>query len=128
MRMILIGGAVFVLLAVGALADDEKPAKEQEPSFWMEQKLKYAQEILNGLAKEDFELISKNAQAMKGLNRIEYFVRQKPANYRTQLKTFQYSVDEILRSAEDDNLDGATLGFTQMTISCVNCHKQLRSE
>ena len=128
MRTSLIGGAVLVLLAVGAMADDEKPVKEQEPSFWMEQKLKYAQEILNGLAKEDFALITKNAQAMKGLNRIEYFVRQTPPNYRTQLKSFQYSVDELLRSAEHDNLDGATLGFTQMTISCVNCHKELRSQ
>ncbi|MBC8351207.1 MAG: cytochrome c [Planctomycetes bacterium] len=46
----------------------------------------------------------------------------------TQLKTFEFSVNELVRNAEDKDLDGATLAFTQMTISCVNCHKELRKK
>ena len=94
----------------------------------MKQKLTYAQGILNGLATEDYKLIQDNAMAMKGLNKLEFFVRQKPEGYRAQLKTFQFSVSELVRNAEDKNLDGATLAFTQMTISCVNCHKELRKQ
>jgi hypothetical protein len=123
-----VGGVVVVLLAAVALAADEKEKQKKEPSFWMKQKLKYSQEILNGLATEDYELITKNAMAMKGLNKIEFFVRQKPEGYRTQLKTFQFSLNEVVSNAEDENLDGATLAFTQMTISCVNCHKELRKQ
>jgi hypothetical protein len=128
MRKSLIGGVVVALLATVVLVAQEKDKEEKEPSFWMKQKLKYSQEILNGLAKEDYELISKNAMAMKGLNKIEYFVRQRPPQYRTQLKSFQHFVDELVTSAEDENLDGATLAFTQMTISCVKCHKELRKK
>lgn len=132
MRTSFIGGVIVAVMAMSVLAAEERdtPDKDQDkgPSFWMEQKLKYSQSILNGLATEDYELISKNAMAMKGLNKVEFFVRQRPAGYRTQLKNFQYSIDEVLKHAEDENLAGATLGFTQMTISCVNCHKQLRSE
>jgi len=109
-------------------APKKEAAEKQEPSFWMKQKLTYSQNMLNALAMEDYELLSKNAAAMKGLGTIEYFVRQKPEGYRTHLKTFQFSVEELLRNAEEKNLDGATLAFTQMTISCVNCHKQLRKE
>ena len=66
------------------------------------------------------------ARFMKGLNKIEFFVRQQPPEYRTQLRSFQSSVSDIVTSAEDENLDGATLAFTQMTVSCVKCHKELR--
>jgi len=116
----------IALLPVALSAEDQK--EDREPSYWMKQKLTYAQEILNGLAKEDYALLTKNARAMQALDKIELFVRQKPEGYRTQLKTFQFSVNELVRNAEDKNLDGATLAFTQLTVSCVNCHKELRKQ
>ncbi len=125
-RRIVVAVLAILLLPVALTAEDGK--EDNEPSFWMKQKLKYSQEILNGLAQEDYELIAKNATAMQGLNRIEFFVRQKPEGYRTQLKSFQFSVNELVRNAEDENIDGATLAFTQMTISCVNCHKEVRKQ
>ena len=127
MRRSLVVGVLGILLLPVAMAAEDKKEKN-EPSFWMKQKLTYAQEMLNGLAVEDFELLTKNALAMQALDKIEFFVRQKPEGYRTQLKTFQFSVNELVRNAEDKNLDGATLAFTQMTISCVNCHKELRKQ
>lgn len=126
-RLVIAAVAVFLLAYGVSLADDDK-REEKEPSFWMKQKLTYSQNILYGLVTEDYESIHKNSMAMKGLNRIEYFVRRKPEGYRTQLKVFQFSVEELVRQSEDNNLDGATLAFTQMTISCVNCHKQLRKQ
>ena len=121
----IIASVVVILFATCALSADEKD-DEKGPSFWMKQKLIYSQQILNGLALEDYDMIVENANAMKGLNKLEYFVRRKPEGYRTQLKVFQSSVDQIADAAAASNLDGATLAFTQMTISCVNCHKQLR--
>ena len=127
MRKSLVVGILAILLLPATLtAEDENDDKG--PSFWMKQKLKYSQEMLNGLALEDYALIEKNAIAMKGLNKLEFFIRQKPEGYRTQLKTFEFSVSELVRNAEDKNIDGATLAFTQMAISCVNCHKELRKE
>lgn len=124
MQKALITGVSVLLLATSAVAEGKEQARE--PSFWMKQKLVFSQNILNGLAQENYELIQENAMGMKGLNTLEYFIRQKPEGYRTQLKTFEFSVNELARNAEEKNLDGATLAFTQMTISCVNCHKELR--
>ena len=127
MRRSLVVG-IFVVLLLPAVLTAEDAKDDKEPSFWMKQKLKYSQEILNGLALEDYALIEKNAIAMKGLNKLEFFIRQKPEGYRTQLKTFEFSVTELVRNAEEKNIDGATLAFTQMTISCVNCHKEVRKQ
>ncbi len=122
----LIAGVLSLLLVATALSADDKKDEDKGPSFWMKQKLTYSQQILNGLALEDYDMIVENANAMKGLNKLEYFVRRKPEGYRTQLKAFQQSVDQLVETASASNLDGATLAFTQMTISCVHCHKQLR--
>lgn len=124
-RAVLVAVSVF-LLGIALIHAGDEP-KADEPSIWMKQKLAYSQRILNGLATEDYEMISENATAMKGLSRIEGFVRSKTEGYRTQLKTFEFATSELIRNSEQENLDGATLAFTQMTISCVNCHKELRS-
>ena len=107
---------------------DEPPAgsKDQPVSFWMKKKLDYSQNILAGIATADFDKVAENAQAMRHLSTIEGFIRGRTPGYRTQLHFFEESADEIIRQAKKDNVEGAALAFTQLTVSCVNCHKQLR--
>jgi hypothetical protein len=107
---------------------DEKgdPNKDQPVSIWMKKKLEYSQNILAGIANADFDTIVTSAESMRNLSKIEGFVRGKTPGYRTQLQIFEESADEIIRQAKKDNVDGAALAFTQLTISCVNCHKHLR--
>lgn len=105
------------------------PADAKNPrqvSVWMRKKLDYSQNILAGITAGDFELVGQNANAMKGLNRIESFVRGRTPGYKAQLQIFQEANDEILRQAQRENADGAALAFTQLTISCINCHKHIR--
>lgn len=130
----------IVLLAITPVWGDEaekKHVQEQAPvkksapedergNFWMNRKLKYTSNILQGMANGDFEAIARQAQAMRFLNKIEGFVRQKPVGYRDQLKAFDMAVDGIEEMAQKENLDGVTLSFHQLTVSCVQCHKQLR--
>lgn len=110
----------------GAKPDVVKTDDAKEPSIWMKKKLDYSQEILAGLATADFERIDTNAGLMKGLGKVEAFVRGRTPGYRAQFQIFQEATDELARQAAKKNVDGAALAFTQLTISCVNCHKQLR--
>jgi hypothetical protein len=64
---------------------------------------------------------------MKRLSRIEGFVRRTDTKqYRTQLHIFDFANNELLQAAEDKNIERAALAFTQLTLSCVNCHKAIR--
>ena len=132
---ILMFAAAFLALfdATARAADEsDKPEKANpdvsEPSVWMRKKMEYSQSILSGIATADFDKIVSSAQSMRGLSKIEAFVRSRTPGYRTQLDIFMEANAEIIRQASDDNVDGAALAFTQMTISCVNCHKQLRAQ
>jgi len=110
-----------------AAGDEKDAAAGQEPmSFWMKKKLDYSQNILAGIAVGDFDRIAENAESMRALSKVEGFVRGRTPGYRTQLQIFEEATSEIIRQANKDNVEGAALAFTQVTISCVNCHKRLR--
>jgi hypothetical protein len=101
-------------------------ADESSPSFWMERKMKLSTDMLAALANGNAEKVAASGKAMRRLNTIEAFSRRRSPGYDAQLEIFSQSLDEIIAQAEKDNLEGAALGFTQLTISCVNCHKRLR--
>jgi hypothetical protein len=114
--------------SIARAAGDEKDAAagQQPMSFWMKKKLDYSQNILAGIATGDFDKIAENAESMRTLSKVEGFVRGRTPGYRTQLQIFEEATNEIVRQANKDNVEGAALAFTQVTISCVNCHKHLR--
>ena len=120
--------ALWLLVGGLATGQEKKPPAEEanEPSIWMKKKLDYSQNILAGLANADFDQVAENAQAMQGLSKLEWFIRGRTPGYRTQLEIFQDANAEIIKQAQQDNLEGSALAFTQLAISCVNCHKHLR--
>ena len=133
-KLVAIGFVASCLICLAPLAaangQEQKTPEtaETQPSVWMRKKLEYSRNILAGLSSEDFDKVAANAQAMQGMSRFEGFLRGKMPGYRTQLEVFQDANEEIIRQAQKDNIEGAALAFTQLTISCVNCHKQLRAQ
>jgi cytochrome c556 len=120
--------AITLFAAIGtcwfAWAADEQPM-----SFWMKKKLEHSQSALRSIAVEDFDALRASANAMRRLSDLEGFARRTDAKeYRAQLQIFEFANDELIRNANEKNIDGAALAFTQLTLSCVNCHKHLRDE
>lgn len=126
MRIICCLALVASLLTVlQAFAEDE-PAKK--PSVWMRTKLEHSQKVLGALATEDYEAIADSAKAMNNLSELEKHVRAGTPGYRTQLQIFRYANEDLLKQAKKKNIDGCALAFSQLTLSCVNCHKSLRDK
>lgn len=127
----LIIGAFVVLGQVtgqenAATPEENKENAQSEFPFWMKVKLEKSQNIFASLAQGDFSSIVEDAESLKVLNSLEGFVRRKNPDYRAQLQTFEFAIDEIQMQARKKNIEGVALGFQQLTLSCVNCHKQLR--
>lgn len=118
------GLAALALSALSLRAEDK--ANQESPSFWMKKKLEYSENILEALTQADFESISKNAKMMQQLNKIEDFVRGRNEAYDFHLKSFEFANKELIRQAAEEDIDGAALAYTQLTLSCVNCHSHLR--
>lgn len=122
---------LFAIVVLGAslsawISWAQKPA-EAEQNFWMKKKLEFSQHILAGMATADFDKISVSASSMNRLNEIEKWSRRTGADeYRTQLRIFHFANEDLVRAADAKNIDGVALAFSQLTLSCVNCHKVMR--
>ncbi len=117
------GALLVAVIALPAVGDDD----QDQQSYWMKKKLEFSEHILKGLALADFDAIIKSADSMRNMSVLEKLSRRTHADeYRAQLSIFQASTKQLIREAEKKNIDGTALAFTQMTLSCVNCHKVLR--
>lgn len=122
------------LIGVGsAPSDDPKPAppaakeKKDERSPLMAEKLKHAQALLEGLTTNDFARITRSGKELIRISRTtELTAKAKNRQYELQLNTFREAVERVIKKGGEKNLDGATLGYVDMTLACVRCHQLTR--
>jgi cytochrome c556 len=129
MKALLCGLTALVIMGLLQANAEEAaptPKKDAELSVWMDVKIKESQKIFVALARADYDAIIESTRKLKTLSEIEGFVRRRAPGYLTQLRSFEFAVDDIRQSAKQKNIEGVTLGFNQLTLSCVNCHKQIR--
>jgi hypothetical protein len=94
---------------------------------FMARKLAAAQKTLEGVAKEDFELIRKMSVEMIALSRQEAWEAMASARFVQDTADFVTAVEFLDRMAEDKDPEGTSLGFMRLTMSCTNCHAHVRA-
>ena len=93
----------------------------------MRHKLVHSQKILEGLATEDFDLIAKHSQSVSLLSQESTWNVVQSMEYNQQSNEFRRAADAINAAAKKENLDAATLGYVNLTLQCVHCHKYVRN-
>jgi len=114
-------------LAVAALRADNPVDPADTPlQRLMRSKLARAQQILEGAVTGDAELVARQAQALLALTQqAEWQALDKP-RYLTISDEFRRILQRMIAHAQEKNLEGITLDYVQMTLSCANCHKVVR--
>lgn len=126
---ILVAGALAAAAVVTPAPGQDHPKQPSKRSVFMRQKLELSKHVLEGLAREDFDLIEKNAKAIKALSQAAEWEDPKiphPEQYLPYTAEFQRLATELAKKAKAKNIDGATLAYVQLTVNCVNCHKYVR--
>jgi hypothetical protein len=81
----------------------------------MTKKLDWSQSILGCLAKSDWNKVAKDARSLRTLSKIEgRFRRTDQEEYRSQLAVFDQANDELIKAADNENIDGATLAYMHL--------------
>ena len=86
-------------------------------------------EILSysGTDPEDYGAIAKHSQEMSLLSHAAQWQVLQTVEYVRHSAEFRRTTDALTQAGKAKNLDGATLAYFQVTLSCVNCHKYVRS-
>ncbi|MCA9127917.1 MAG: hypothetical protein KDB22_12565 [Planctomycetales bacterium] len=126
MRYIFVGGTVLMLACTWQLLA-QQPAEVPEPLRpVMQRKLELAKALIEGLATENYDQIEQNAQALSLLSRESGWNVLVTEEYLKQGETFRRALASMREAAKEKNVDRAALGYVDMTIRCVECHKYVR--
>ncbi|MGN6387266.1 MAG: hypothetical protein ACTHMT_13610 [Verrucomicrobiota bacterium] len=113
------------LLCVGLIYAAQR--KDLTPTHdLMRQKLDHAQRVLEGIALSDFDMIASNAAKLGALSSEGAWRAYDTPEYVEQSAIFRRHVERLRKAAHEHDLDAATLAYTKMTFSCVECHKYIR--
>lgn len=135
-------GATLLVDALQSRADDKakddkaKAAQEGQAAptpkkvamkAFMRKKLESSQSVLEGLALEDFDLIARGARQLQATSAAAEFMVVHDPIYTGHADEFRRIVDKLEKAAKEKRIDGATLAYVDMTMSCVECHKYVRN-
>lgn len=108
-------------------SDKVKPKGRVALKAFMRKKLEASQSVLEGLAVEDFDLIERGAKQLRATSVAAEFMVINDPLYAESAADFTKIVDKLVKAAKEKRLDGSTLAYLDMTMSCVECHKYVRN-
>jgi hypothetical protein len=138
MRFLIVAAVAAAVAAGHAPSADSPKAQSDKPaarkaapdktsgSELMKRKLEHAKKLLEGLTTNDFAAITKSAEELMLVSQKAEFAAQKTREYELQTNDFRRALEAIKAKAKEKNLDGATLGYVDMTLACVRCHQDYR--
>ncbi len=98
---------------------------EKRLSKFMREKLTSSQLVLEGLMTEDFDLMEKGAKKMIAMsNATEWQVVEGPI-FARQSEEFRSAAKQVIKFAKEKNIDGASLSYLHLTMTCISCHKKV---
>jgi hypothetical protein len=116
-------------------ADKEKPVpvkeKAKAPSHaaqLMQEKLKHSQRLLEGLATADFAKITQNAEELMRISKVAEWAAIKTPEYELHTNSFRQALETTMQKARAKSVDGAALGYVDLTLTCVRCHQYTREQ
>jgi cytochrome c556 len=111
-----------------ASAKEDKPDADENRDLaaFMRMQLNHSQKALEGLVTEDFKLMAHHSNQMALLVQDENWMIVETPEYRHHSADFQMVANRLTEAARTENLDGATLAYVDLMMSCVNCHKYTR--
>lgn len=127
-----LAGAALLLAAVfaGSLAvlTGAQPKVSRPAHEFMREKLGLTQKVLEGLTLEDFNLVEERARRLGAMSLEPPWQVMDHPEYAQHSLTFRRQADALVRAAAARNLDGATLAYVRLTMSCIDCHKFVRGK
>ena len=124
--VVAVAAVAALVLPFAAFPSANRAQEPNKVSEFMRAKLVHSQKVLEGLAMENFDQITKNAQDLSLLSQAATWQVLQTPEYRDRSTEFRRSADALAEAAKKKNLEGAALAYVDMTMKCVNCHKYVR--
>lgn len=103
--------------------DDPDPGLKK----FMRQKLHASNQILEGLCTEDLQMVSEGSDTLMKMSGEEQWRVSNDIMYRRYSTEFIHAVEELQKEAEDNDMNGTSLAWVNVTMKCLKCHEWVRN-
>lgn len=103
------------------------PPDKKVMEGFMARKLAAAQRALEGVTREDHELIQKATAEMIELSRQAAWEQMASYRFVQDTTDFVAAAEFLSRMADAKDAEGTSLGFMRLTMTCTNCHRHVRT-
>lgn len=110
--------------------DEGSADKKDEPAAlerFMRQKLQASNLILEGLCTEDLKLVADGSRTLMKMSSEEKWRVSNDMMYRRYSTEFIHAVEELQKEAEDNDMDGTSMAWVNVTMKCLKCHEWVRN-
>jgi len=94
--------------------------------IFMRQKLQICDQILRGISTDEFDDITKGTDRLLDMSKRSHWLHASNPAYAQDSADFVANVRLLRSMAEDKNLQGATLAYSQLVVRCSDCHRHVR--
>ena len=106
---------------------DKKDEPARALAKFMRQKLHASNQILEGLCTEDLQMVTEGSQTLMKMSGEERWRVSNDIMYRRYSNEFGQAVEELRSEAEDNDMDGTSLAWVNVTMKCLKCHEWVRN-
>ena len=105
--------------------------KKDEPAGslhrFMRQKMQASNLILEGLCMDDLKAVAAGTQTLLKMPNEAKWRVSNDMMYRRYSNEFVQAVEELQKEAEENDIDGASMAWVNVTMKCMKCHKWVRN-
>ena len=105
--------------------------KKDEPAGslhrFMRQKMQASNLILEGLCMDDLKAVAAGTQTLLKMPSEAKWRVSNDMMYRRYSNEFVQAVEELQKEAEENDIDGASMAWVNVTMKCMKCHKWVRN-
>jgi hypothetical protein len=94
----------------------------------MREKLVHTQNMLRAIMVSDHQLLEKESTALARLTKEDGWQVLTSPEYLRQSAAFTQSIGDLVDAARRNDLDGAAVGYSAMTMRCYQCHRYLKGQ
>ena len=116
-------GALLLVLAAGTTIGS---AQRPDLGELMRQKLDHAQALLGAVVLGDHAQVERIAGELVLLSEASTWSPLQTPQYLHHASVFREAARSLAEEARARDIDGVSLAYVEMTLSCVQCHKHVR--
>lgn len=131
--LLMIAAAIAVLklsemqISAALQVEIAAPPDKKTMEKFMTRKLAAAQRALEGVTRDDHALIQKATAEMIELSRQAAWEQMASYRFVQDTTDFVAAAEFLGRMAEAKDVEGTSLGFMRLTMTCTNCHNHVRT-